>query len=112
MHSEVKGGGSPPHGVIAERTKHFSIPGKSCRVGGVFCGHIREIYKKINCYSMIVCVRIAFCLSGLKNCTYFPLYDFSMIMANKNGLSKSARGENFFRKKKSPVILNRNFSSL
>ena len=53
---------------------------------------------------------VVFPLSGLKNCTYFSLHDFSMIMADKNGLLETAKGGIFFRKKKTRIIVNRNFS--
>ena len=33
-----------------------------------------------------------------------------MIMADKNGLLETAKEENFFRKKKTLIIVNRNFS--
>ena len=33
-----------------------------------------------------------------------------MIMADKNGLLETAKEENFFRKKKTRIIVNRNFS--
>ena len=90
IHREV-GETRPGRDVIAERRRDSSIPDKSCRADGFFCGQLGQSAIKRSCYAMIAPKRALFCLSGLKNCTYLSSYDFSMIMEDKNGLSEAVR---------------------